>query len=138
MFVTGSGAWMRLAIVACASLIVLSACRSGSPSRAQLESPYPLDRVRAAVHAAERGDAGAVDLLIERLEDHDRGVRMYAILALERLCGTDYGYVYYASEIDRGRAVQRWRDARARGEVVVRRPASNDRQNDVRQAATGS
>lgn len=87
--------------------------------REQLVSPYPLDRARATVHLAENGDAEAVDLLIELLNDQDRGVRMYTILALERLCGETYGYVYYDPEPQRAAAVARWREARRRGEVRV-------------------
>jgi len=88
--------------------------------RDQLASPYPLDRARAAVHLAEAGDSGAVDLLVELLNDHDRGVRMYSILALERLCGDTYGYRYYDPEPRRAAAVARWRQARQGGQVALR------------------
>jgi HEAT repeat protein len=85
-----------------------------------LTSAYPLDRVRAVVRSAEAGDADAVDLLIELLDDADRGVRMYSILALERLCGENYGYSYYAPEAERAAAIARWRAARQHNQVSVR------------------
>jgi HEAT repeat protein len=103
-----------------AGVLCLSGCQSSGGDRADITSTYPLDRVRAVVRSAEAGDAEVVDLLIELLDDSDRGVRMYAILALERLCGEDHGYRYYAPEAERAAAIARWRAARQRGEVVVR------------------
>ena len=107
-------------VVATAGLVCSPGCGTSGTRRQQLVSPYPLDRVRAAVELAEAGDAQAVDLLIELLDDRDRGVRMYAILALERLCGETYGYNYYDPELPRAAAIKRWREARQRGEVTVR------------------
>lgn len=107
--------WLGLAAV---SLTCAAGCNSAA-KREQLVSPYPLDRARAAVHLAEAGDTEAVDLLIELLNDQDRGVRMYSILALERLCGETYEYRYYDPEPRRAAAVARWRDARRRGAVSV-------------------
>jgi hypothetical protein len=111
--------WLGMVL---AGTLCVFGCRSSGGDRTQMTSAYPLDRVRAAVHSAEAGDAEAVDLLIELLDDADRGVRMYSILALERLCGADYGYRYYAPEQERAAAIARWREARQRGEVVVRIP----------------
>ena len=100
--------------------LVLTGCsRSTQMRREHLSSPFPLDRARAAVQLAEAGDSLAVDLLIDLLEDQDRGVRMYTILALERLCGETYGYRYFDPEPTRAAAVKRWREARQRGEVKV-------------------
>jgi len=101
-------------------------CDSALARRQRLASPCPLERVGAAVGLAEAGDAQAVDLLIGLLEDRDPGVRLYAILALERLCGTTLGYRYYDGEAARAAAVARWREARQRGAVALRsgpRPA---------------
>jgi hypothetical protein len=95
-------------------------CDSPGGDRVEMGSSYPLDRARAIVRRAEAGDAGAVDLLIGLLDDTNRGVRMYAILALQRLCGEDYGYRYYAPETERAAAIARWHEARQRGEVAVR------------------
>lgn len=106
-------------VLATAWLTCLPGCNPSGMRREHLVSPYPLDRARAAVELAEAGDAQAIDLLIELLNDRDRGVRMYAILALERLCGETYGYKYYNPEPQRAAAVARWRQARQRGEVTV-------------------
>jgi len=113
---------LRLGVVL-VGMVWLFGCHSSRTDRGQITSPYPLDRVRAAVRCAEAGDPDAVDLLIELLDDSDRGVRMYSILALKRLCGTDHGYRYYAPEPERAAAIKRWRQARQRGEVSVRAPA---------------
>lgn len=112
-----------------AGLAYLGGCSSSAAKRQQLRSPYPLDRARAAVQLAESGDKEAVDLLIELLNDYDRGVRMYTILALERLCGETYGYDYYGPEPERAAAVARWREARQRGEVTVRPRSSEARES---------
>jgi hypothetical protein len=109
----------RSSLLLAGALCVIG-CQSPRGGRADIASTYPLDRVRAVVRSAEAGDAGAVDLLIELLDDSDRGVRMYSILALERLCGENHGYRYYAPEAERAAAIERWRAARQRGEVVVR------------------
>ena len=117
-----SAAVLRLSFVL-AWLGCVFGCGSSGGGRAEMASAYPLDRVRAAVQSAEAGDADAVDLLIELLDDADRAVRMYSILALERLCGEDYGYRYYAPEAERTAAIARWREARQSDEVTVRTPA---------------
>ena len=104
--------------LACLLAVSLVACQSSS--RKELASPNPLERALAAVRLAEAGDAGAVHELVDLLEDSDRAVRMYAILALARLTGEDYGYKYYGSDLERALAVRRWRDALRAGEVVVR------------------
>jgi hypothetical protein len=100
-----------------------------------LRSDYPVDRARAAVALAEAGDPQAVDRLVSLLEDNDRGVRMYSILALERLTGQSYGYLYYAPEAERDRAVERWRNALRNGEVTLRSRSRNGTR-DPQAAAT--
>jgi hypothetical protein len=97
----------------------LSGCDRSVGRRQQLASANPLDRAQAAVKATEAGDLVAVHKLVDLLEDSDDAVRMYAILALRRLCGEDLGYRYYESAPARATAVQRWRQALRSGQVVV-------------------
>ena len=78
--------------------------------RDRLQSEDPLERIAGAKQAAEAKDPEAVPLLIDRLEDDDEAVRMYTIMALRRLEGTDLGYKYWSDEVDRARAAQRWRE----------------------------
>lgn len=89
---------------------------------------------------AEMGDRGAVHPLVELLEDPDRAVRMYTILALTRLCGEDFDYKYYEPEAERAAAVRRWRAALRNGEVTVRRaaePAAGESHTTSAQAFDG-
>jgi hypothetical protein len=83
--------------------------------RAQLEDPRPLERVRAVAQAAESGRKDLIPALVDRLDDADVAVRMYAILALEKLTGTRLGYDYAADIGTRRQAVLRWREAVATG-----------------------
>jgi len=108
--------------------LLLGACVCGCDStarqRRQLASRYPPDRAQAIVRLAEAGDTQAVHTLVELLADDDRAVRMYAILALERLCGENYGYRYYDPPAEREAAIRRWRQALQDGLVVVHRPTA--------------
>lgn len=102
----------------------LSGCLVAPSRRSDLSARYPLDRARAVVAAAERHDADAIHALVNLLEDDDPGVRMYASLALERMCGETFGYRYYAPPEERAEALRRWRDALRNGEVVTLRAGS--------------
>ena len=115
----------RLALPAL--LLGSTACQSTAMRRQQLASGNPLDQVTAAVWLAETGDADAVHRLVSLLEDRERTVRMYAQLALERLCGQTYGYEYYSPRAERTAAVRRWRAALRQGEVTVRTPSAQHR-----------
>ena len=97
----------RLRIACTFAALALAGCRKSVV--AQLSALDPSERAAAIVRLAEAGDASAVHKLVDLLEDRDLGVRMYANLALVRLCGTDYGYHYYDPEPVRGQAVDRWR-----------------------------
>jgi len=97
--------------------VLLTGCQA---PRDRLTAAEPLERARAVVALADAGDTAAVQELVNLLEDPDRAVRMYAILGLVRLCGKDYGYKYYGTDVERAAAVGRWRDALRAGEVVVR------------------
>ncbi len=96
--------------IASACALVLAGC-------AVPRTPYPLsfnsfradERIMAARYAAETRDRQAIPLLVDRLEDEDSAVRLFTILSLEKLTGTRLGYEYHADEVDRARAVRRWR-----------------------------
>lgn len=95
-------------------------CDTAAARRRALAAENPFDRAHGVVRASEGRDMGAVHKLVDLLEDPDSAVRMYAILALQRLCGQNYGYHYYESEPDRAAAVERWRAALRSGEPVLR------------------
>ncbi len=117
-----SGRWSVLAGAAVGGLVTLCGlvgCDAAAAQRRELGSGNPLDRARGVVHVSEGHDAKAVHKLVDLLEDQDAAVRMYAILALQRLCGRDYGYHYYENESIRETAVERWRAALRSGELAV-------------------
>jgi hypothetical protein len=96
--------------VATALILTLAGCGpSRTPYPESLNSHRPEERILAAKHAAEIGDRDVIGILVDRLEDDDEAVRMFTILALEKLTGTRHGYDYHADQTQRWRAVQRWR-----------------------------
>lgn len=96
--------------VAVALIVTLAGCGpSRTPYPESLNSQRPEERIMAARHAAEIGDHDVIGILVDRLEDDDEAVRMFTILALEKLTGTRHGYDYSADQTQRGRAIQRWR-----------------------------
>ena len=112
---------MSLVVLLCGGLA--AGCNSAGERKA-LSSPSPVERARATVTLAEQRDAASVHKLVDLLEDPDQAVRMYAIIALRRLTGEDYGYRYYAREAERRPAVERWRAALRDGQVVLRTDGS--------------
>lgn len=89
---------------------VICGCSASSAQlRRQMESINPSDRIDAVVEAARRHDKSLTPALVDRLDDEDPAVRMYAILALERLTGERMGYSYAAPTGRRREAVETWR-----------------------------
>ena len=119
MLQSPSLAWLSAILAAAAVLGAVGGCSSGVTQRERMQSANAFDRADAAVQSAKAGDKLAVHTLVGLLEDRDGGVRLYAINALERLCGTTMGYRHYADELEREAAVRRWRDALRDGQVVV-------------------
>ena len=70
--------------------------------------PDPSVKLPAIKNAARKHDRGAVKQLVADLESDDPAVRFYAIGGLERITGERFGYDYYADEVQRKPAVQRW------------------------------
>ena len=102
---------LRLAVLA--ALLPLGCADGGQLSiEAGLQSQHPSDRSDACLRAARTRHRPAVPLLIERLEDTEAEVRLFAVRALKAITGlTDaHGYRYYASPPERRGAVQRWRE----------------------------
>lgn len=116
---SGRSAVVRTGLAVTFAALACFGCASGATSREQLKSPSAFERAAAAVQSAEAGDAGAIHTLVDLLEDRDGGVRLYAIVALERLTGQTYEYQHFAPESQREVAVDRWRDALRRGDVHV-------------------
>lgn len=102
--------WGPLVVIFGGFLVSDAACTpAGQSYRAGIQSASPTDRIRAIYKAGERRDPKAVALLVDRLEDEDEGVRLYAVLALEKITGKRFGYDYAAPPEARERAVDQWR-----------------------------
>lgn len=99
-----------LAVVMLVGVAAMAGCQLGRARQGvSLSSPDPNDRAKAVIIVGQSGDASAVALLVDRLEDEDEAVRFYAIQALVKITGTDRGYRYYKPFWQRARAVRRWR-----------------------------
>lgn len=91
-------------------IVALGACGNPMP-------PYPTGihnadpgvRIRSIKMAGDRQDRATLPLLVERLEDEDEAVRLFAIIAIEKITGTRLGYEYRKPAVERARAVKRWR-----------------------------
>jgi hypothetical protein len=108
------------------STVLACATAQHPPYPQGIESEKPDERIRQIKMAGDRRDESVVPLLVDRLEDEDEGVRLVAILALERITGTRRGYDYAKPPAERARAVQRWRcylDARA----AASQPSGDDK-----------
>ena len=78
--------------------------------------PDPSVKIPAIKNAARKHDRGAVRQLVADLDSDDPAVRFYAIGGLERITGQRFDYDYYADEVQRKPAVQRWRQWLAESE----------------------
>ena len=74
------------------------------------ESEDPVDRVAAVQKAAAANDKAALPALVACLSDSESDVRFFAIAALRKITGQDFGYHYYDNEQARREAVDRWRE----------------------------
>jgi HEAT repeat protein len=113
-----------LAAPLAAGLATLAGCGQ-STTRHQLGAANPLDRAQAIVQVYETHDIQAIQKLVDLLDDRDSAVRMYAILALRRLCGVDFGYRFYEDAAAREAAAERWREALRNGQVTLRPAAES-------------
>ncbi len=75
-----------------------------------IADPDPMVKIPAMKLAVDRHDAGAAKDLIRDLNSDDAAIRFYAITALQRLTGDDFGYHYYDDEDQRKAAVGRWQE----------------------------
>jgi len=105
---------LTAAVLAGALAVCLCGCTSDDPAPLtlyeRLQSDDALVRMKAIEEAADRKDADAVPLLVERLNDPETSVRFFAIVALDKITGRRMGYQVYAPQAQQDEAIQRWRD----------------------------
>jgi HEAT repeat protein len=70
--------------------------------------PDPLIRISAMKWAVENQAEQAIGPLVDALGDEEAAVRFFAIGALVKLTGEDYGYDYKANAPSRLQAIERW------------------------------
>jgi hypothetical protein len=100
---------LRTGVLALATLLAAGCGPPRTRYPEALNSERPDERLAAIRYAADTQDRSVMGLLVDRLDDEDEGVRMYAILALERLTGTRLGYRYQDPPSLRWQAIERWR-----------------------------
>ena len=75
----------------------------------RLQDENPTVRAQAAVQAGTQRDRAAIPYLIDRLTDREPAVRMFAILALEKITGERRGYRPVGPDAQQVEAARRWR-----------------------------
>ncbi len=91
------------------TLLMLTGCGFLSLGRPSLASDDPALKIPAMKVAARQHDRSAIPLLITALSSQDSAIRFYAIYALRKITGHEFGYVYYAPRPQRETAIRRWR-----------------------------
>jgi hypothetical protein len=91
------------------ALLMLTGCGFLSLGRPSLASDDPALKIPAMKMAAREHNRAAIPLLIKALSSQDSAIRFYAINALHKITGHQFGYVYYAPRRQRNMAITRWR-----------------------------
>lgn len=104
-------AMLRLpyALFIAAALLSTGGCSAPVTSR-DVTSYDPRRRALAIRMIANSNDKSQIPRLVERLEDNDQAVRMFAILALERMTGRQSDYKYYLPPTAQPAAIEEWRE----------------------------
>ncbi len=97
-------------------LTALPACQQPA-SEGGFDSADPASKLYAIRRADGPADADKIPNLIEQLNSDDPAVRMYAIVALERVTGTRLDFDPYAPAYERDAAVRNWVRAFEAGEI---------------------
>lgn len=96
----------------------LGGCAPPPASEGGFNSRDPAAKLYAIQRAGEQRDRSAIPHLIEQLNSDDEAVRMFAIIALEKITGTRLGYSPYDPAWKREPAVKRWVAAYKNGEFA--------------------
>ncbi|MFA7235331.1 MAG: HEAT repeat domain-containing protein [Phycisphaeraceae bacterium] len=93
-------------------------CAPPPASEGGFDSRDPAAKLYAIQRAGEQRDRSAIPHLIEQLNSDDEAVRMFAIIALEKITGTRLGYSPYDPAWKREPAVGEWVAAYKNGEFA--------------------
>ena len=119
----------REAIVASVALILAISGCTAPRGPIEVTNPDPSGKIPAMKKAVREHDRTVVRQLVKDLDSDDPAVRLFAIQALQKLTGQRYGYDYYADEVQRRPALERWQEwlAQQEGKNPSARPADDSR-----------
>ena len=102
--------WLAPAAGLIVVAVLLPAAGCTAPRRPLVVTdPDPAVKIPAFKKAVRTKDRAAVRQLVADLDSDDPAVRLFAIDALRRLTGQNFGYRYYDGEEQRRPAVEQWR-----------------------------
>ena len=94
----------------CVGAWLLCGCTPrGQELYVQFQHEDPAVRLQAVRRAGQLKDPKSIPYFIDRLTDSEREIRMFAIVALEKITGQTMGYRHYGPRAERAEAVRRWR-----------------------------
>ncbi|MCP4377514.1 MAG: HEAT repeat domain-containing protein [bacterium] len=96
---------LRILLLACA----LAGCVRRRDLSGDFQSEDPNVRIAAVRVSGRDKIESAVPYLVDRLTDSEAEVRMFSIIALEKITGLTHDYRYYDAPAVRQEAVGRWR-----------------------------
>ena len=108
-FVRGVAVMVGKYVILIVATLLLTGCGFLSLGQPNLASDDPAQKIPAIKSAAHHHDSAAIPLLIKALSSQDSAIRFYAIYALHKITGHEFGYVYYASGARRRVAIARWK-----------------------------
>ena len=104
-----SGTRHNIAFVGLFVVVLSAGCENSADISTGLQAELGSERIAACISAGQQRDESVLPLLVDRLEDSDADVRLFAIGALKKITGKDLGYRYYASSSERSEVVRKWR-----------------------------
>ena len=94
-----------------------SGCGGGvGPYRPSIQSEDSHERILAIRAAADSKDHSVIPHIVDRLEDDDEAVQIFAFIALNKITGERMGYELGQDDRAREQAIERWRDHVPRGD----------------------
>ena len=105
----GSIAALLPGCAALAASCAVGGCAGVGREPAVITSNDPASKIPAIKKAVDARQTATAPQLVNSLDSEDPAVRFYAIRALRDLTGETFGYVWYAGDGDRARAVQNWK-----------------------------
>ena len=108
--------------------LAIGGCSAPRPA-IEVTNPDPSGKIPAMKKAVREHDLKVVRQLVKDLDSDDPAVRLFAIHALHELTGQRYGYDYFADEVQRRPALDRWKLwlAQQEGTAPTTRPADESR-----------